>query len=341
AYGSEMLAVTDDALARWPLAEAFPVHRSMQSVTLDIILRTVFGMRDPSEREPFMRAITELLDLGAWPPLLIPAMQRDLGRWSPWGRFLRARERGDAMLYESIRRRRAEGIEGRNDILSLLLAARDESGQPLSDAELRDELVTLVVAGHETTATALSWALRWVLADPKLYRRLRAEVEPLAAKGPLVPEQVQKLELLDATVKESLRLVPVVMMVGRFVQHPIRLGGHDLPTQTFVAPNIVLAHRRDPAFPHPLAFDPDRFVGARTSPFEWFPFGGGVRRCIGASFAVHEMKMVLATLFARTTLRLAPHQRLGPVRRAITMTPAGGVRVIVDVRSAQTTPVAA
>lgn len=331
-YGADMLSVTDAAIDRFPVADAFAMHKQTQSITLDIILRTVFGMRDDAEREPFKRSITQLLELGAWPPLLLPQMQVDLGPLSPWGRFQRALREGDTLLYRTIRTRRAQGDTARGDILSLLLATRDEDGEPMSDVELRDELVTLCVAGHETTATALSWAMRWILRDAPLYRRLRDEVRALAARGPLVPAQVQKLELLDATVKETLRLVPVVMMVGREVQHPIRIGGYDLPAKTFVAPNILLGQRRSEAFPDPMKFDPNRFVGARTSPAEWFPFGGGLRRCIGAAFAQYEMKMVLAAMLARTTMRLASQAPIVPVRRSITLAPSGGVRVIVDVK---------
>ncbi|HVY47809.1 MAG TPA: cytochrome P450, partial [Minicystis sp.] len=270
--------------------------------------------------------ITEMLEKGAWPPLLVPWFRVDLGRLTPWGRFVQLVRRSDAAFYAELAGRREGGARG-DDILSLLLEARHEDGSPMRDDEVRDQLVTLLVAGHETTATALAWAVRWLAASPPLWSRLAAEVATAAgADGRLDAARVAKLELLDATVKETLRLSPVVPMVGRYLVKPARVGGWELPARVAVMPSIYLVHRRPDLYPNPTRFDPDRFVGVKPSPYAWFPFGGGIRRCVGMAFALYEMKMVLASIVHRTRLALdGPPVRV--VRRSITLAPSDGLRV--------------
>ena len=326
AYGQVMLDAAHDALDRWPLRRPFPVHAEMQKITLEVILRAVFGIDEVAPLAELSRLLAELLDIAAWPPLLIPALQRDLGPLSPWGRFLRKGAVIERLLLDQIRRRRAELAAGaqpaaRADVLSLLVAARDESGQALTDEELRDELVTLLVAGHETTATALAWAFRWILATPSIEDRLRAELAGAAG----APDRIAKLDLLDAVVRETLRLQPVVPIVGRILDRPARVGAWDLPAGTGVVCSIYLAHCRPEAYPDPTRFDPDRFLGTRPTPQEFFPFGGGNRRCIGMAFALHEMKMVLAAVLSRASLRIADDRPIRPVRRSITLTPSRGM----------------
>jgi cytochrome P450 len=200
----------------------------------------------------------------------------------------------------------------------------------MSDEELRDELVTLLVAGHETTATSLAWSLRWILTDDALLARLKDEIRGAEVGGVLVPERVAKLELLDATIRETLRLVPVIPLVGRVLKRPMRACGYDLPAGTRLMPCIYLAHRRPETFPRPATFDPDRFLrDTKPSPSEWFPFGGGTRRCLGMAFALYEMKMMLAAMLSRTTLKLATKGPIRPVRRAITVYPAEGLPIVV------------
>jgi cytochrome P450 len=327
AYGQTMLDTADASIDCWPLHGPFALHGYMQSITLQVILRTVFGVDGAARLAQFERALTELLDVATWPPLLIPFMQKDLGPWSPWGRYTRKRDAADKLIYAEIRERRAEGSRGRNDILSLLLEARDEAGNPMSDAELHDELGTLLVAGHETTATALAWTFRWLLERPEIAARVRAELTQAEAEGPLTPERLAKLELLDAVARESLRLQPVVPLVGRILQRPARVGGYDLPAGVGVVCSIYLSQRRASIYPRPSEFDPDRFRGKKPSPNEFYPFGGGMRRCIGMAFALYEMKMVLARVIARTTLALTPRKPVRVVRRGITMTPSEGLRV--------------
>jgi cytochrome P450 len=277
AYGQAMLDASDEAIDAFPHGVPFSLHTPMQDITLRVIIRTIFGFTGPRE-EQMVRATKPVLEHGSWPGLLLPFMQVDLGRVSPYGRFLRAVNVADDLLYAEIARRRASGVRG-EDILSLLLDARDEDGQPMSDQELRDELVTLLVAGHETTATALTWAMRWLLAGgdaPELLRDLGGE---LRALGPdPTPAAIARCELLDATVREALRLVPVIPLVGRVLATDRRVGDWDLPKGTIAVCSIYLAQRRPEAYPNPDRFDPRRFLGKKFAPQEFFPFGGGVRR---------------------------------------------------------------
>jgi len=327
-YGRTMLDVTDDAIDSMPHGDAFSFHEPMQDITLRVIVRTIFGF-EGARLEDMVSSTKTVLELGAWPPLLLPAMQVDLGRFSPYGRFRRAVEKTDALLYEEIDRRRRSGTRG-SDILSLLLDARDDDDNPMSDQELRDELVTLLVAGHETTATGLTWAMRWLLEYPSLLRELRAAVDALGPDP--TPEAIARCELLDAAAREALRLVPIIPIVGRVLAKDQDIGPWRFRKDDVVVCSIYLAHRRPEAFPHPERFDPTRFVGKKLSASEFFPFGGGVRRCIGMAFALYEMKMVLARVVARTELELEGKKPVRMVRRSITITPSDGLRVILRKR---------
>jgi len=305
AYGQQMLDITHDAIDAMPLGEPFAIHKPMQGITLEI---------------------------GTWPPLLLPIFQKDLGPWSPWGRFVRRMREGDDELHTLIAERRRRLDERSADILSLLLSARDEDGNALTEEDLRDQLVTLLVAGHETTATGLSWAMRWLLGSPRAESALRDEVIAAEREGPLTPERIAKLEFLDAVVRESLRMQPIVPLVGRVLQRPVRIAGMDLPAGVAVACSIYLAHRREGVWKDPERFDPWRFIERRYAPSEWLPFGGGIRKCIGMAFALYEMKIVLAALYSRCEFRFASERPIRTVRRAITMAPSKGVPVVLESR---------
>jgi cytochrome P450 len=325
AYGRTMLEATHDSIDTWPLGRAFPVHKPMQAITLQVILRTVFGVEEGPRFAELAESLRRMLDATANPMLLFPFLQKDLGPLSPWGRFLRNARRAGEILRAEIRRGREKGTDGRTDVLAMMLDARDEKGQPLSEDEVHDELITLLVAGHETTATALAWTLRWLLPDRPLLGRLREEIA--SAEGD--PQRLAKLPLLDGTVKEALRLQPVIPMVGRVLQKPMTIGGLDLEAGTVVAPAIYLVHRRPSLYPDPARFHPERFLDFKPAAWEWLPFGGGLRKCVGASFALYEMKMVLGALLPRVEMRLAT-DRIRNVRRAITITPEGGLPVVVQ-----------
>ncbi len=332
AYGTAIHEITAESVKAWPRGVTFSVHKQMQSITLEIILRTVFGFDDGGKREAMRGMLTELLDLASWPPLLLPWMQRDLGAWSPWGRYRRSADAAYALLSEQVADRRRAGTAGKTDILSLLLEARDEEGRELSDDDLRAQLVTLLVAGHETTATALSWAFHWLLREERVMTKLRAELDGATVNGAFAPEKIAKLEYLDGVVRETLRMQPVIPIVGRVLQKPMRVAGWDLPAGVAVAPSIWLAHFRPENFPDPWTFDPERYIGKKHGPAEWMPFGGGVRRCIGMAFALYEMKLALATVLTRVDLMAAPGVKVVPERRSITIAPSKGVPVIATDR---------
>ena len=331
-YGARMIALTEASIAAWPEGKRFPVHERLQAITLDVILRVVFGIAEGELFDRLRARLVGILELATNPILLLPMFQKDLGPLTRWSSLTRALAEADEMLYAEIRRRRASGERG-DDILSLLLDARDEQGESMSDVELRDELMTLLAAGHETTATALSWALRWILASKSLAPRLVRELEAEGALPALAPERIARCALLDATVREALRLQPVVPMVGRLLRKPARIGGYDLDAGTPVLVSIYLIHRRPELYPDPTRFDPDRFLRQRFGPHEWLPFGGGIRRCIGMAFALYEMKMILATILTRAELRLPLFGKVHEVRRGVTIAPSRGMPLVMERRA--------
>lgn len=324
AYGQTMRAVAERHIAAWPHGTEFAAAPSMQAITLEIILRTVFGLEDPERIERIGAPLRRLLDATASPPRLlalqVTSSENPRPR-SPWGRFNRLVAAADRVVYEEIHARRAQADSaGHDDILSMLLEARDEDGQALTDLELRDELMTLLLAGHETTATALSWTLERLVRHPEVVRRLREERRGAEDASPY----------LEATIKEALRLRPVVTAVGRHLTAPLEVGDHLLPAGVSINPSIYLLHRRPDLYPEPEAFRPERFLDDPPGTYQWIPFGGGVRRCLGASFALFEMKIVLQTALDRVAL--VPQREAGErvTRRAITFAPNRGARIAVE-----------
>ena len=334
AYGEVMRNVTERAIADWPIGRPFPLMERTQAITLDVIVRTVFGLSDGAPMLHLREWLRRFVSLAVNPLLLWKPLQVDLGPLTPWGRFARLRRDIDALLDAEIAARRAASDPDRADVLQLLLAARDESDARMSDAEIRDELMTLLLAGHETTATALAWTVHRILTEPGVHDAVRRELARTVGSRPVAPDDVAKLEYLDGVVKETLRLNPVIPDVMRLLKRPLRIGGVELPAGIGVAPNIHAAHRRPDVWPEPLRFRPERFGGTRPSPYEFFPFGGGMRRCLGMAFALYEMKVVLATLFARADLALAPGYGVRVVRRNITWVPSEGMPVVLTRRAA-------
>ena len=324
-YGTVMREVTRQRIAAWPRGRVFAAHAETQAITLDIILRTVFGADEESELAGLRNDIVALLDILRNPMWLMPWFQRDLGRLTPWARAVRLKASIDAAFFRLIAKRREEADSERKDILTLLLAARYEDGTPMSDLSLRDEMMTLLVAGHETTATSLSWAINHILATPRVLVRLRTELA--AASGDF---SATKLPYLEAIIKETLRLTPVIPLVGRLLAEPTAFGAEKLPAGAVATPAIYLAHLRRESWDQPEEFKPERFLDAKISPYQFFPFGGGARRCIGAAFAQYEMRVVLAELFGTDEkMRLQPGYRAKIVRRAITFAPSRGVPIVL------------
>ncbi len=332
AYGTVMRDIAAAAVERWPAGRPFALHPEMQSVTLDVILRTVFGLDEGPTKRELRAALLDLLTIGANPQLLLAAQQGN-GNGSGPARFFTARDRVDQQLFAEIAARRRADVSGRADILSLLVAATYEDGRPLEDRALRDELMTMLLAGHETTATALAWAVSHVLASVDVRDRLRDELRT-AGPAPFDPQHVTRLEYLDAVCRETLRLTPIVPLVGRRLTRPMTVGGVDLPAGVVASPCIYLAHRRPERWPEPDRFRPERFLESKPTPYEFLPFGGGVRRCLGMAFALVEMKIVLAEVLSRVELRAAPGYQVRVVRRSVTLAPSEGMPVIMERRAA-------
>ena len=325
-YGDTMRATTDRAIDRWPIGSPFPIHTEMQRITLEVIFKTVFGLENGGQ-ERLRETLVRLISIVVNPVLLMPFMRWNFG---PWARVVRLKREVHDLLTAEIRARRA-GSEERQDVLSILIAARDENGEPMSEEELRDEMITLLLAGHETSATALAWSVHRLIEHPAVLERVREELRDVIGEGPVKPEHVGKLEYLDAFVKEVMRLNPIIPEVGRLLTRPTRIGGWDLPAGALAAPSIYLTQRRTETDPE--RFDPERFLGTRPLPHEYFPFGGGIRRCIGMAFAIYEMKIVLAEILQRVSFHAAPGYAVRPVRRSITLAPSRGVPVVVETRN--------
>jgi cytochrome P450 len=314
-YGELMAEITNEEIDTWPTGEPLPLWPRMQDITLEVIMRAVFGVRERQRLDALRSQIQTMLRRIATPSTMALLAMLGPDRMRGVNRITRVLEPVDKLLYEEIDRRRGEqDLEEREDILSLLLQARYEDGSPMSDVELRDELMTLLLAGHETTATALAWAIERLVRHPDKLVRLQSGDE----------------EYIDATIKETLRLRPVLPIVVRRLTEPWEIGGHLLPEGATVAPCIHLIHRREDIYPDPRAFRPERFLESPAGTYTWIPFGGGVRRCLGAAFAQFEMKVVLREVAARTTLRPATPEPERVTRRAITLTPNNGAKVVVE-----------
>ena len=290
-----MTEVAADNIAGWPVGVEFPVAPKMAELTLEVILRTVVGATDPDRLAELRRAMPRILSMGPWATLAIanPRLQRRL----PW-RYVRRRiEDADHLLYAEIAERRTDpDLARRTDVLAMLVRAADEDGRHMTDQELRDQLMTLLAAGHDTTATALSWALERLTRHPDVLAKAVAAAEASAAGDPTGDEY------LDAVAKETLRIRPVVFDVGRVLKAPVDIGGYRLPVGVMVAPGIGLVHASPAVYPEPDRFDPDRMLGAKLGPTTWLPFGGGNRRCLGATFAMAEMRVVLREVLRRVEL---------------------------------------
>jgi cytochrome P450 len=321
-YEAVMEEITDREIESWPLRERFPLHPRMQSITLEVILRAVFGIEDPARRQRLRERLVRILNVTSSPRAQVIGLTlRRLGRLGPYRRLQRLLDDTDAVLFDQIAERRADpGIAERDDILSLLVAARFDDGQPMSDAEIRDQLMTLLLAGHETTATALAWAFDLMFRNPGSLERLGAELE----EG--------RDDYLGAVATETLRLRPVVPSVGRLITSEAELGGYELPAGTAVMPSIYLVHMRPDVYPEPYEFRPERFLDGGPDTYSWIPFGGGTRRCLGGAFASFEIKVVLRTVLRRTVLRAATDAPEPWGHRNVTLSPRNGTPVILEER---------
>lgn len=339
-YGEAIQAIARQEVSEIPLNQPFIARNMTQRISLQVILRTVFGLSAGPRFDQMERRLTAMLDGmtgSVWRSLVVflKPLQRDLGAWSPWGKFLREQRGVDELIYAEIAERRSSPSPGSvpspglgEDVLSLMMAARDEAGEPMGDQELRDELITLLIAGHETTATAIAWALYWVHVQPEVRRQLTAELQAWQAQGGELAA-VGTLPYLSAVCAETLRIFPITLFTfARMPKVALDLAGYRFEPGTMLMPCVYLTHRREDLYPQAAQFRPERFLEQQFSPFEYLPFGGSNRRCLGMAFAQYEMKLAMATLLTQTSFELLEAQPVTAVRRGLTMAPAGGIAMV-------------
>lgn len=339
AYGDLICDLTKQVSETWQPGQSVVVRPPMQNLTLGVMLQAVFGLREGKRLSQIQRLMSRMLDSFAYPItssfLFFPSLQKDWGAWSPWGRFIRLREQLRELIYTEIRDRRdalAQGNAGdKNDILTMLLETRDEKGESLSDEELHDELVTLLLAGHETTTSALAWVLYWIHYLPDVETKLRGELAELGAS--FDPMAVTKLPYLTAVCQEALRIYPITPSTFvRVLREPMNLNGYSFTEGTALMPATYIIHQRADLYPQPKQFRPERFLEHQYAPHEYLPFGGGHRRCIGSALAMMELKLSTATLLQNFEFTLPKQRPLRPARRGLTMAPPASMKLKIKQR---------
>jgi len=330
AYGELIFHITEQVASKWVVGEPFSMRESAQKISLKVILQAVFGLYEGNRYNQIEKLLIEMTESFSSPwqssMLFLKSLQIDLGPWSPWGRFLRQRQAIDDLLYAEISERRQKLDSERSDVLTMLLLARDENGEGMSDRELRDELMTLLFGGHESTAIVIAWAFYWIHKQPEIYQKLLAELETLGEE----PEhkEIMKLPYLNAVCNETLRIYPAVVFAApRKIKSPVTIMGTEYPEGAIFNIHTYLTHQREDLYPEPKKFKPERFLERQYSAYEFLPFGGGHRRCIGAALAMFEMKLILATILKRYSLTLLDKKPVKPVRRSMFLAPAGGVKM--------------
>lgn len=341
AYAHLICDITRQISAQWQPGQTIVARPPIQNLTLGVILQAVFGVPSGEGLSRLQQLMSTLLDSFAYPIsasfLFFPALQKDLGEWSPWGKFIRLREEVRSLIYAEIRDRR-EQLEHsairpgeKTDILTLLLQARDENGGAMSDAELHDEIVTLLLAGHETTASAIVWMLYWIHYLPEVQQKLRAELDDLGPEPD--PMAIAQLPYLTAVCQEALRIYPITPTTFiRRLREPMTLAGYHFKAGTALMPATYIIHQRPDLYPEPKRFRPERFLERQFAPHEFLPFGGGHRYCIGSALAMMELKLSIATLLADFELALLHSRPLLPARRGLTMAPPAAMKLRIKAR---------
>jgi unspecific monooxygenase len=332
AYSQLIGDITEQVASQWQVGKPICIRDQMQDITLQVIMQAVFGLQEGARYQrlkPLLAALLNMTDSPVSSSLLfLKFLQQDWGAWSPWGRFVRRRQQIYQLLQAEIDERRDQShLEG-DDVLSLMMSARDEQGQPMTDAELKDELMTLLFAGHETTATALAWAFYWIHKRPEVYEKLIQELDSLGTHPE--PIAIAKLPYLTAICQETLRIYPVAFIAfPRITKAPMQIMGRDYDANTTLFPAIYLTHHRQDIYAEPEQFQPERFLERQFSPYEYLPFGGSSRRCVGLALAQMEMKLVLATILSHYQLALRDTKPVKPKRRGFTVSPTGGVQMVI------------
>ncbi|MBW4509142.1 MAG: cytochrome P450 [Scytonematopsis contorta HA4267-MV1] len=333
AYAQLICDITEKVFDNLPRNTSFLARAATQEISMQVILQAVFGLYEGERTQKLKELMGLMSELFRSPFsssfLFFPFLQKDLGAWSPWGNFVRQRSAIDELIYTEIAERRSNPNPESIDILSLLMEARDEDGNALADKELRDELMALLFAGHETTATAMAWGLYWSHYLPDVREKLLQELDSLDGSPDLM--SITKLPYLSAFCNETLRIHPVAMLTfPRMVNEPVELLGHKLEPGTWIVGCMYLVHHREDLYPQSHEFKPERFLERQFSPYEFMPFGGGARRCIGDALAMVELKLVMAKILSRYQMKLVDSKPEIPRRRGVTLAPARGVKMIIS-----------
>ena len=331
-YASSICKITETVASKWEFNKPFIGRKIAQEITLKVIMETVFGFSEGERCEQFRSLMTDWLDLLSSPArssfIFLKFLQVDLGAWSPWGKFIRSKQKIYDLLQTEIEDRRANPEKLSDDILSLMLEARDEDGRPMDDSQLKDELITLLIAGHESTAISLAWAFYWLTKNPQITTKLREEIDQLGENPD--PIAISRLPYLTAVCQETLRFYPVVPIAfTRIATQDIKIMGRQFASETVLVPCIYATHHREDLYPNSKQFQPERFLERQYTSSEFIPFGGGIRLCVGYALALLEMKLVLASIVSKYDFELADNKPIKPMRRGGTITPSNGVPLVL------------
>lgn len=337
-YGELMAKMAKKKIVQWKSGQVFPLLNESRDITFSVILSAIFGMNEENsyyeKLEKSLHALTdEITKPFSFMMLMVPFLHRNLGPLTPWARMMKLRDAVNACVYEEIESRKKMDLSERTDILSLLLQARDEEGNSMTDQEIHDEMITLLIAGHETSSVGIAWAIYGILANSQVLEKIKEELsENYLDKNSSEQQLVScldKLVYLDAVVKEALRITPVVATIGRVTtEDGYKLGEYILPKGTIIVPAIYLAHRDPDNWVNPDKFMPERFLNSKETPYTYLPFGGGIRRCIGAAFAQYEMKTIIAQILLHTELALKNSYLAKFERKGLVIVPSDGMPVI-------------
>ena len=330
AYGETICNLTLKAIQNWSPGDLIAIRDYTSEIALEVILQVVLGLEENQRYfqlknliEPYLEGVNQPLNSIQF---FLPPLQQNLGSWSPWGKFIQQRQQIDDLIYAEIAERRSQPPG--EDVLSLLISARDEAGKPLTDEELRDQLITLLLLGHDTTASALAWAFYWIHRYPKIVDELVKELNGLGENPD--PMDIVQLSYLNAVCQETLRIHPIALISQpRVVKETVKIDKYQFKPGTILIPCIHLAHHREEVYPNSKQFNPNRFLERKFSPYEYLPFGGGSRSCIGMALSLFEMKLILATILSNYQLAFNQTHVVKPVRRGITIVPSSNFRLTV------------
>jgi unspecific monooxygenase len=332
AYAKQICLITEQVTSQWQVGQPFVARSTMQKISLEVILQIVFGLSEGERYQQLKPLLTAWVNMTDSPlrssMLFLKFLQKDWGTWTPWGQMKQRQAQIHDLLQAEIAEKRTKQDDKRGDVLSLMMAARDENGQAMSDEELRDELLSILFAGHETTATTLAWAFYQIHQHPDILKKLQQELDSLGDNPN--PMEIAQLPYLTAVCQETLRMYPVIpVLFPRIAKSSVKIAGYEFDAETTFMPSIYLVHYQENLYPHAEQFKPERFLERQYSPGEYLPFGGGSRRCLGYALAQLEMKLVLATVLSKYQLGNSENKPVKIQRRGFTLAPAGGVRMVM------------